>query len=145
MTILRSPKYPDFEADIGKHKLTYSLLPHVGGMVNSDVIDNAAMLNQPPLRFVGFKAEEIVLPCTLDSDGISLEVLKKAEKEDCLVIRLVETKGCRSKGTLCFTKDFSKVVRTNLIEWTDEEELDLSSGSLEIKLCPFEIRTYKVY
>ncbi|MFA7231057.1 MAG: glycoside hydrolase family 38 C-terminal domain-containing protein [Victivallaceae bacterium] len=145
LTVLRSPKYPDFEADMGNHTLTYSLLPHTGGMLDSDVMNNAAILNQPPLRFNGFKATAAVLPCSLNTEDISLEVIKKAEKEDCLVIRLVETKGRRSKGVISFNKIFSKAVRTNLIEWTNEEDLDISSGNLKIELKPFEIRTYKVY
>jgi alpha-mannosidase len=144
LTILRSPKYPDFEADMGTHTLTYSLLPHVEDLLDSNVMNNAAILNQPPLIFKGVKNISGAMPCTLDADDISLETVKKAEKEDCLVIRLVETKGRRSKGTLRFAAGFSKAVRTNLIEWTDEGSADIS-GSLNVELKPFEIRTYKVY
>lgn len=145
LTLLRSPKYPDFEADMGTHQFTYSLLPHVGGLIESNVINNAAILNQPPLRFVGFKTATTSLPCTLESAAISLETVKKAEKEDCLVIRLVETNGCRSTGILRFNRAFKTAVGTNLMEWTDEERFDISGGSLEVELKPFEIRTYKVY
>ncbi len=145
MTILRSPKYPDFEADIGTHTFTYSLLPHSGSLLDSDVMDNAAMLNQPPLRFDRVKAGELALPCRLDSAGISIEAIKKAEKEECLVVRLVETKGCRSKGVLNFADGYSRAVCTNFIEWTNEESFEIVNGSLSIELKPFEIKTYKVY
>jgi alpha-mannosidase len=145
LTLLRSPKYPDFYADMGTHSLTYSLLPHDGGLLDSNVMNNAAILNQPPLRFAGFKAQSAMLPCRLVAEDISLEVIKKAEKEPCVVIRLVETKGRRSKGTLCFIQGLTKAVSTNLIEWTNETEFDISNGSLEVELKPFEIRTYKIY
>ena len=145
MNLLRSPKYPDFTADIGEHEFTYSLLPHTGGLIESNVINNAAILNQPPLRFDGFRSNAAVMPCELESDNISLETIKKAEKEDCLVIRVVETKGQRSKASLRFKSPVKKLVRTNMIEWTDEGEELIVENSLSIELKPFEIRTYKLW
>lgn len=145
LTLLRSPKYPDFNADMGHHEFTYSLLPHLGSLVESNVINNAAILNQPPLRFAGLKATGLEMPCVFDSDDISMEVVKKAEKEDCLVVRLVETKGRRSKGVLSFNRPVEKVVATNMIEWEDNGNLELDGSTVEISLKPFEIATYKVY
>ena len=145
LNLLRSPKYPDFTADIGEHEFTYSLLPHIGGLIQSNVINNAAILNQPPLRFDGFRDNGICLPCELESDNISLETIKKAEKENCLVIRLVETKGQRSKATLRFKVPVKKVVKTNLIEWTEAGEENIVDNTLTIELKPFELKTCKVY
>jgi len=145
LNLLRSPKYPDFSADIGEHEFTYSLLPHIGDLIESNVINNAAILNQPPLRFDGFKNKGAELPCELEADNVSLEVIKKAEKENCLVIRVVETKGQRSSASLCFKTAVKKLIRTNLIEWTDEGEEKINENKLNIELKPFELRTYKVY
>lgn len=145
INLLRSPKYPDFTADIGEHEFTYSLLPHIGGLIESNVINNAAILNQPPLRFDGFGNKDAGLPCEMESDNVSLETIKKAEKEDCLVIRVVETKGQRSKATICFRSPVKKLIKTNMIEWTDEGEEAIVNGSLSIELKPFEIRTYKLW
>ncbi len=145
LNLLRSPKYPDFTADIGEHKFTYSLLPHIGGLIESNVINNAAILNQPPLRFNGFSNNNAGLPCELESDNVSLETIKKAEKEDCLIIRVVETKGQRSKASLCFKSPVKKVVRTNMIEWINEGKEAIVDNSLSIELKPFEIRTYKLW
>ena len=145
LNLLRSPKYPDFTADIGEQKFTYSLLPHGGDLPHSNVLNNAAILNEPPLRFEGFRTENMVMPCELESDNVSMEVLKKAEKEDCLVVRLVETRGQRSKAELRFNSKPSNVVKTNMMEWTDEGKLELLDNKLKFELKPFEIRTYKVY
>ncbi|MDD5698904.1 MAG: glycoside hydrolase family 38 C-terminal domain-containing protein [Victivallaceae bacterium] len=144
LNLLRSPKYPDFTADVGDHGFIYSLLPHTGGLVQSNVINNAAILNQPPLRFEGFRTDGVDLPCAVESDNISLEVIKKAERENCLVIRLAEIKGQRSKAVLHFNIPVRKLVRTNLIEWTDEGEIIVSRNRFELELKPFELRTYKV-
>jgi alpha-mannosidase len=145
LNLLRSPKYPDFTADIGEQVFTYSLLPHGGDLPHSNVLNNAAILNEPPLRFEGFRTERMVMPCELESDSVSMEVLKKAEKEDCLVVRLVETRGQRSKAELRFNSTPSNVVKTNMMEWTDEDKQGLQDNKLKIELNPFEIRTYKVY
>ena len=82
------------------------------------------------------------VPCQLDAGGISLEVLKKAEKEDCLVIRLVETRGRVSRGTLTVA-DGASVVETDLLEWAEATALT-SNGPMELVMQPFEIRTYKI-
>lgn len=145
LNLLRSSKYPDFTADIGEHEFTYSLLPHIGNLIKSNVINNAAILNQPPLCFEGFKNNEVSLPCELKSDNVSLEVIKKAEKEDCLVIRVVETKGQRSNALLCFKVPVKKLVKTNMIEWTNEGNETVVDNSLSIELKPFEIKTYKLW
>jgi len=145
LNLLRSPKYPDFSADIGEHEFTYSLLPHIGDLIQSNVINNAAILNQEPLRFEGFKNNAAILPCELESDNISLEVIKKSEKEDCLVIRLVETKGQRSSSVLRFNAPFKKIIKTNMIEWTNEDEKTIVDNIFTIELKPFEIKTYKLW
>ncbi|MCF6176952.1 MAG: glycosyl hydrolase-related protein [Victivallaceae bacterium] len=145
LNLLRSPKYPDFSADIGKHEFTYSLLPHIGDLLQSNVINNAAILNQPPLRFERFKTNKTSLPCEMKADNISLEVIKKAEKETCLIVRLVETKGQRSSAALRFNAPVKKLIRTNLIEWTDEGEETVINNTLSVELKPFEIRTYKLW
>lgn len=145
LNLLRSPKFPDFSADIGEHEFTYSLLPHIGDLIESNVINNAAILNQPPLCFEGFKNNNAVMPCELEADNVSLEVVKKSEKEDCLVIRVVETKGQRSSASLRFKAPVKKLVKTNMIEWTDEGEEVIVDNSLSIELKPFEIRNYKLW
>jgi alpha-mannosidase len=101
----------------------------------------AAMLNQPPVVLPGL-AGSVDVPVAIDSKGVSLEVLKRAEKSDELVIRLVETKGRRSKATLTVS-GASELVETNLMEWTDEGHTPCTEP-VELVLKPFEIRTYKL-
>ncbi len=143
LNLLRSPAEPDPDADLGAHTFTYSLLPHIGELTESQVMAESAMLNQRPVVLDGYSAGDASLPCRLESDGISLEVVKKAEKEDCIVIRLVETRGCTSSGTLKVAGEKAKLVETNLMEWTEEGEISCD-GDVEVTLRPFEIRTYKI-
>ncbi len=144
MCLLRSPKYPDWNADQGEHVFSYALLPHIGQFPESTVIPQAACFNRAPQVFPGFRCGSAALPCRIESDGISLEVIKKAEKEECLVVRLVETRGRCSTGSLHLREPWNVVCETNMIEWQDGETQNLSDGTLPLSMNPFEIKTLKI-
>ncbi len=143
LNLLRAPNNPDPDADQHVHEFTYSLLPHTGDLVHSDVWAEAVRLNQGVARFEGFRHKEVKLPCRVEGDGVSLEVLKKAEKEEALVLRLVETLGRRTRAHLSFLDTNKTLVETNLLEWTEEESFS-TAQPVEIELGPFEIKTFKL-
>ena len=66
---------------------------------------------------------------------------KKAEKEDSWIVRIVETHGRNSKGTL---KLKGAVTECNLIEWENLGEPKSVENELALDLSPFEVKTYKV-
>ena len=144
LNILRAPTNPDPDADKNEtHTLVYSLLPHRRSLIESDVVQVAGMLNIKPIMFYDKTIEGLMPPCRLtDTNGVSLEVVKKAEKEDCYIIRVVETKGKISEGTLVFKSDV-ELMETNLIEW-ENNEWENSGRSKKVILNPFEIKTYKL-
>ncbi|MBQ4329594.1 MAG: alpha-mannosidase [Lentisphaeria bacterium] len=145
LTLLRAPKYPDRMADMGdKHRFTYSLLPHEGDLINSCVISASAMLNRPPTVFDGMaKKREALFPVSIESENITLEVLKKAEKSNHPVIRLVENSGRKSDGVLHFSSAVRAVIPCNMIEWEAGTAIPVS-GELPITLDGFKIATYLV-
>ena len=140
LNLLRAPTYPDADADLGKHSFTYSLLPHKGDLVASDVMAEASLLNQPVSVFAGSSIRAVsALPVQVESDSVQLEVLKKAEKEDCLVIRLVERAGRKGSATLAVA---GELIETDLMEWHDAGAV--GKGKVELSFEPFEIRTFKI-
>jgi alpha-mannosidase len=143
LNLLRSPTYPDPDADRGEHEFTYSLLPHSGNLPDSDVIPQAAQLNQGLMLFEGFRSMLRKMPCHIEGEGLSLETVKKAEKEDCLILRIVETLGRDSKGRLVIDNPFAKIVETDLMEWT-EGESHPGGKPIELSLKPFEIISFKL-
>ncbi|MCP4568925.1 MAG: alpha-mannosidase [FCB group bacterium] len=143
LCLLRSPSYPDPDADRGLHSFTYSLLPHLHDLVRSNVMAQASALNQPPLVFNGVSGPEVDFPVGVNGQGISLEVVKKAEKEACLVIRLVETNGCHSKASLNINSDYKFIEECDLMEWKTIERIEIN-GRHSFNLHPFEIRTFKL-
>ena len=142
LNLLRAPTYPDPDADWGEHMFTYSLLPHTGDLIHSDVQEQAIQLNQSPALFPGRKLGDAVAPITVDGDGVALEVLKKAEKEECLVVRLVERLGCETTAKVTLNDEKATLTETDLMEWNDIATL--GSGRIEITMKPFEIRTFRV-
>jgi alpha-mannosidase len=141
LNLLRSPREPDPDADLGHHEFTYALLPHIGMLIGSAVMAEAEQLNLAPLMLDGYAAKNTILPVTVSGTGLSMTVLKKAEKEECLVVRVVETLGKTSSGILWAT---GRVVETNLMEWVDGKPVEVK-GEMPMTLAPFEIRTYKVF
>ena len=145
LNLLRSPDYPDTEADTGEHEFVYSLLPHTGDLTRSDVMSEAAQLNRPPLLFEGYSKKDTEPFVRVCGRGITVEALKKAEKEDCLILRAVENLGAHSKAKLIFKDQNVRLIETNLMEWEDGGRLKGKSGEFEISLSPFEIKTYKIF
>jgi alpha-mannosidase len=141
LNLLRSPTHPDPDADQGEQVLTYSLLPHAGDLVNSDVMAEAACLNQGVVLCAGFAAPDgVVPPCRVEGDGLSLEVLKRAERSDACIARVVETRGRHARGRLVAADAAAVFVETDLMEWT--ELAAPAAGAVALCLRPFEIRTY---
>ena len=140
LNLLRSPSNPDPDADMGIHDFTYSLFPHENDLINSDTIHESTCLNQAPLLFEGVRSSATI-PIQLKGNGLDLAVLKKAEKEDCLIVRVVETHGRKSAGSLLFQ---GTITECNLIEWDNISDAKQVDGEMPLLLSPFEIKTFKI-
>ena len=143
LNLLRAPTYPDADADMGDHQFSYSLLPHSGDLVRSNVQIEAEQVNEKPLFFNGYSSGSATLPILVQGEGVRLETIKKAEKEDCWILRLVETKGDTSTVSL-EVNGKARLAETNLIEWEEGQQIFVN-GSHKITLTPFEIRSYKLF
>jgi len=136
---LRSPNNPDPDADQGKHQFTYSIFPHKHDLIRSNVISEATCLNQIPIVFSGVRSDNGI-PVKLNGNGLELTVLKKGEKEDYLIIRIVETFGRQSNGSL---KLNGTLTECDLMEWNDMGSQTNVEGSMPLSFSPFEIKTFK--
>jgi len=140
LNLLRSPSNPDPDADKRSHTFTYSLLPHDNDLIHSNVLSESTCLNQEPILFEGVESK-INAPLKFFGDGVELSVLKKAEKEDALIIRLVETHGRVSNGSI---KINGRVTECDLMEWKEIGASENINESFSFVLQPFEIKTYKI-
>ncbi len=145
LSLLRSPTYPDARCDRGKHHFVYAFLPHCGDLPHSAVTEESWKLNQKPLLFPGLRQQRnSLLPFTITGSGIRLEALKKAEKEQALILRLVEGLGRRAQVRLNFSRTPLKLTECDLMEWQNLQTFS-PADHLELTFNPFEIRTFKMY
>ncbi|MBR2427836.1 MAG: alpha-mannosidase [Lentisphaeria bacterium] len=144
LNLLRSPSYPDYSADRGTHTFTYSFLPHKGDHISGGVLPEAAALNRKPLRIDGAFSAAVEPPCTLTSDSVTMEVVKKAEKDDTLIVRLVENHGKHASAELKLRDAAMSVTPTDLIEWGSGEEISSENGTVFLDFAPFEIKTLRL-
>ena len=101
----------------------------------------AARLNRPPLLLPGL-AGKLSSPIHLEAKNVVLAAFKKAEKEECRIIRLVEIAGQYSEARLHTRK---KLIETDLLEWNDGETIKTQNDEIKLKFKPFEIKTFKIY
>ncbi len=145
ISLLRSPTHPDPVCDRGANVFTYSFLPHTGSLAaeSGKILANAAELNQGVTRLEGLEADASVrLPVAFEGSGVEMSVLKRAERENCLVVRLAETSGRCASGRLVSNAGAAAFAECDAVEWNELGEAVASPA--EIKFKPFQIRTFKV-
>jgi alpha-mannosidase len=137
VSLLRSPKSPDPEADMGTHEFAYALMPHAEGWREGGVLREATLFNAP-LRWTTVGPAE---PFAIVDGGLVLDTIKRAEDSDALVLRLYEPYGGR--GVARVHVDAVRAWRTNLLE--DElEDVQVDAGALVLAYRPREVITVKV-
>ena len=122
ISLLRAPKSPDPEADMGHHEFAYALYPHAGGWREGGVVREGALFNSP-LRWTHSGWEGSVATA---EGGLVLDTVKRAEDSDALVLRLYEPHGGRGVACVRLGVAFSSARRANLLE-EPREAVDLDA------------------
>ena len=143
MSLLRAPVYPDATADRGTHEFTYALMPHAGDFRNAGVREAAASLNRPPLMIAG-KLTNWKPPVEVEtvSGSIITEVIKKAEKEEAIVLRCVERYGRAGRCRIHVAAPLRTITEYDLLEWNPVREPLPIESEPEFTFSPFEIKTF---
>ncbi len=139
ISLLRSPKSPDPEADMGRHEFAYALVPHAGGWREAEVLAEAVLFNAP-LRWTDAPLDA---PLATVRGGLVLDTIKRAEDSDAVVLRLYEPYGGRGTARIGLARPFAQACRANLLE-DDGEPLALERGEIVLPFRPREVVTVKV-
>lgn len=142
LSLLKSSKSPDTEADMGEHDFTYALYPHLGTVTEGGTIEEANRLNLPAQVVNGAFVDGRKL-INVSSDSVIIDAVKKAEDEDCLIVRMHECRGGRSEVALTSEYPVKRIVPCNLIGHDCGEAVEGASVEFEVK--PFEIKTFKLF
>lgn len=152
LSLLRSPTVPTFlhepnyysmtewdgMRDAGRHEFDYSVVAYDKPLTDSSVLSDAVNFNTAPIAVNGcVKLSDIPV---VNSENVYCSSLKKAEKNDGLVMRLVEFRGKSGKADISVPAWAKEVYRVNLLE-RQEEKLEVKNEKVEISVRTFEILT----
>jgi len=141
VSLLRAPKSPDPEADMGQHEFAYALVPHAGDWRDAGIVAEAARFNAP-LRWIPDEVADGAL-AEVDDMNLVLDTIKRAEDSDALVLRLYEAHGGRGTARVRLGSPVASARRANLLE-DDGDPLAVDDGAIMIPYRPHEIVTVKV-
>ncbi|KAI0566806.1 alpha-mannosidase type II manG [Gracilaria domingensis] len=111
LSLLRASKSPDDTADMGRHFMTYALLPHQKAFPCQEVFAEAWDLNVPPefhdcIELDGatqqaYLAFEMMTGASNTLESVCISAVKRSElHSDAVVVRMYETMGSRGLTAL---------------------------------------------
>ncbi|MPQ43799.1 alpha-mannosidase [Clostridium tarantellae] len=147
LTLLKSGIHPYKETDQEEHFFTYSIYPHKGTWKSAETVEKAYELNQPFYTKVeeahDGKIGKTMSLVNVNKNNILIEVVKKAEDTDHLIVRMYEFHNKRTNAKLKFSNNILEALECNLME-RDLERCTFEKNILDFEIKPFEIKTFKV-
>ncbi|GHU02513.1 alpha-mannosidase [Spirochaetia bacterium] len=150
LTLLKSGIEPNPTADQEVHHFTYSLYPHAGTWKEGGTHAMAHRLNSALLAHVeesphGGDLETSYSFAELDRDNVMIEVIKKAEDNDDIILRLYEYQNKRTDVVLNFHDKYRKICECDLMERPlDVSVLGENADRVSLLVQPYEIKTLRL-
>jgi alpha-mannosidase len=139
MTLLRSPRWPDPDADRGSHELSFAVFPHAGGWQAAGVTAEALRFNAPLLVGEG-EAGAAGSRSWFGCAELMVDTVKPAEDGDGLIVRLYEAHGGRGAARLRVGVPFAEAWFANLLE-DRLGPAEVEGDEVLVPFRPFEIVT----
>jgi alpha-mannosidase len=148
LTLLRSPKWPDPEADMGHHHFHYALYPHAGTWKEALTVRHGYEFNYP-LTAVVTTAHAGALPpshsfISVGPENVVLTAVKKAEDAKGLILRMYEWAGKDSTTEIKLPAGATGATVTNMQETPEGAALKVEAETLRVPIHPYEILTVRV-
>lgn len=133
ISLLRSPKAPDPEADIGMHEFMYSLHFAPGG---SDGLRAALRAGYEIIDSSRGATLDLPFSFSVNKGSVILDTVKVSEKRDGIVLRFYEAEGSEGAITLRYDNKVESIYECDMIE----EKFNKIEGK-ELYFSPFKIKT----
>lgn len=148
ISLLRSPVWPDPEADRGHHHFTYALYPHSGTWEQALTVRHGYEYNYG-LQAIQVQPHSGSLPAsfayiTVKPENVVLTALKKAEDSNGLIFRVYEGAGKSGDVQFHVPPGATSATVTNLMETPQGSPLAISNDTVTAQIHPFEILTVRV-
>ncbi len=149
ISLLRSPTWPDPDADRGHHSFSYSLFPHAGDWKQALTVRRgyefnyklSAMQVQPHGGSLA-AAESFV---HIAQNNVVLTAIKKAEDGDALIFRFYEWAGKAGDVQVTVPAGATEARSANLMEIPEGPALALEeTNRVTVRVKPYEIVTLRV-
>jgi alpha-mannosidase len=150
LTLLRSPTWPDPDADRGLQHFTYEIYPHTGTWQTAETVHRGYELNTPLTAQQVFPHTGTLPPthsfASVDEPNVILSAVKKAEDANALIFRFYEATGKGTDAHLHIPPGALYAIETNLMETPlpNTPHLPLASDTITLPIKPWEIRTLEV-
>ncbi|MDT0388106.1 alpha-mannosidase [Streptomyces dubilierae] len=139
LSLVRAPRIPDPEADQGRHRFTYALLPSAR---IEDAVAEGYALNLPLRVADAAGAPRPVV--SVEGEGVTVEAVKLADDTSGdVVVRLYESRGGRATGVLRTGFPPAGAQITDLLE-RPLQDADLTGDGVAVALRPFQILTLRL-
>jgi alpha-mannosidase len=143
LTVLRSPRFPDPQADLGHQHLEWSVLLTPGDPLAHNIEHTAAVMAHPIRIFDGVPQLQST-HISLDAPGAMISAVKPADDgSDDVIVRVWESRGGRTHGSLHIMGN-SATLCDALENPSDHQLLPNGDDSFALTLQPFEIATVRV-
>jgi alpha-mannosidase len=143
LSLLRSPKMPDPQADMGEHHFRYALLPHANSPIEAGVIEAGYTFNSPLLVYPTEAEPQTQSFFQVVGGSLILDTVKKAEDSDAIILRLYEAHGKRGTCRIESSLPVTSVSQTNLLE-NQDSPLEWDENGVDIHYSPFKLITLKL-
>jgi len=148
LSLLRSPVWPDPNADRGHQHFRYSLYPHAGTWQQADTVREGWDFNQT-LHAMQIDAHTGELPpthsfVTVNPENLVLTAMKKSEDGDSLILRFYEWAGRKTTAEITVPNGATSATAANLMEHTEGAALPVSGDHVSLPVNPYSINTVRV-
>jgi alpha-mannosidase len=145
LSLLRGPRYPDPDADLGRHRFAYSL---VCGAGIGDAVRAGYRMNLPERRATGARPSAALV--TVSEPSIVVESVKLADdRSGDVVIRLYESLGGRTRTRVTTSFDLAEASVRDLLERKDGRiaalvPMFVAGNVVELAFGPFQVVTLRL-
>jgi alpha-mannosidase len=148
ISLLRSPKWPDPDADMGNHHFHYAVYPHAGSWKDALTVRKGWDYDYP-LQAVEATVHAGSLPAehsfaSVTPDNVVLTAVKKAEDAKGLIFRVYEWAGKEATVEFHVPPGATGATVTNLMEQPEGDALSVTGDVVKAPIQPYEILTIRV-
>jgi alpha-mannosidase len=148
ISLLRSPTWPDPNADRGHHHFMYSLYPHAGDWKQAMTVRHGYDFNYE-LQSMQLEAHYGILPpersfVSVSNPNVVLTAMKKAEDSNGLIFRFYEWAGTTGDVRITVPTGATSAILTNLMEQPEGAPISITNHQITVTAHPFEIVSVRV-